>query len=557
MGRASFQMLKGCLLAVLFLGTLAFSGLAQSEPDPDAGVDQTLDGGDTAALGKFPFCQCQDYRCSTSPYRLMTVASPEGRTNELCFRVDRVGCSQANPCCKILLEMLGKIEFAVDKTCKPEYIGSYINGARNNSFFDTDYDVGKIRITPLRFNVNTVTNATICLRFQPGAACASYPRLCSNPDGVCTYATPKCDCISSFIQTTSRFRLEYARSLTTADAVTYQFNLYVERPQDCWSPGYRNGSCCNQTLVNIGLSLADSIALESLGDATLTTDKGLVMRVSKLRTFWGVQLYPNDLTQGRFYEPSLYVTNFTAGKPWTLSVPVALDASPAPRPGLWPCKASRYLPNDPLVCDIQLNGYQTVTGKPTTILSLDDYEVPNCCPEGLLRFGKEDTCCVDNLAENPYRMSYNATVKPTRNDTVFSFKLSYAGISNGPFGGALDGRTNCSVSEVDQVTLFVEPAYLNFVYRTTVDGVDVDFTRSKNAWQSWVRLINLNKVTQTLSTVSVFLSADVRADQLCTAKVAESPLCEYVLKGSYDDAAKEFMCCPRGATAVSAATCPA
>ena len=35
----------------------------------------------------------------------------------------------------------------------------------------------------------------------------------------------------------------------------------------------------------------------------------------------------------------------------------------------------------------------------------DDYETPACCPDGLIKWynANADTCCLDNLAENPYR----------------------------------------------------------------------------------------------------------------------------------------------------------
>eukprot|EP00198_Chlamydomonas_reinhardtii_P007444 XP_001696781.1 predicted protein [Chlamydomonas reinhardtii] len=546
MGRLPLRLTKGCLLAVLFLGTLAWTGRAQD--DPEAGISPILPGfeADVAALNRFPFCQCEDYRCSSSPYRLDSIDSPTGRTDELCYRINRVGCSQANPCCKMLLTSLGKVEFSVEKSCSTQYLGSWVNGVKRNSYFDTDFATGKIRVTPLGMTADSAANTTICLRFQPGATCGSYPALCGNTAGMCTYAT------------TSRFRLDYANSTVAPSTITYNFNLYVIRPQDCWAPGYRGGSCCNQTLVNIELNLAEGIQLADLGNATLTTSTGKVLRVSKQRDFWGVKLYPNDDSRGRDYTPSLFVTNFTDGKPWKLSVEVKTDAFPTPSPSQWPCGPSKYLKDDPNVCDIMLNGFQTVIGQPTTVLNATGYDVPNCCPEGIIRYKKEDNCCIDNLAENPYRLGFNATNNSTQDDTILTFKLSYAGVSSGPFGGVFDGsRTNCSVSEVDQLELFIAPETLNSVYKVTVDGQEADFTRDSNKWQSWIRAVNLHKVSKTPSLVSVFFAKDVTPDQVCTSKVATNPLCEYVLRGSYDASAQEFMCCPAGATAVAAASCPA
>lgn len=337
------------------------------------------------------------------------------------------------------------------------------------------------------------------------------------------------------------------------------------RPQDCWDPAYRYGSCCNQTLVNIGLSLLSSITPDKdIGNVTLTTDLGLEMTVSKQRTDWGIRLYPNDVTRGRNYTPSLFVTNFTEGTPWLLAVPIRVDATPQPIPGKWPCKTSAYLPHDDKVCDIMFNGYQSVAGEPTVPLGINTVGLPNCCPEGIVRLARDDSCCVDNLAENPYRLSFNGSgpVAPpvgatTSADTVFTFQVAYKGSTDINMPGVSNGtRANCSVSEVDQVMLFVAPSALDAVYKVIVDGKVVDFTRSSNSYQSWIRAINLYKVNSAPSIMSVYVAANLTAEELCPTRMSGSPLCEYVLKGAYDDAAHEFMCCPYGVAPSAGPECP-
>lgn len=44
-------------------------------------------------------------------------------------------------------------------------------------------------------------------------------------------------------------------------------------------------------------------------------------------------------------------------------------------------------------------------GDPLTVLEADVYDVPNCCPNGIIKWYSSlpDNCCVDNVAENPYR----------------------------------------------------------------------------------------------------------------------------------------------------------
>lgn len=300
----------------------------------------------------------------------------------------------------------------------------------------------------------------------------------------------------------------------------------------------------------------EGISLDMIGNSSLTTDSGKVIRMAKQRSFWGLNLYPfMEPAQGRDVIPSLYVTNFTVGKPWTLSVPVSRGAQSSPRK--WPCGPSRYLPADDHVCDIILNGFQTLPQQPTVIKNLTDYEVPACCPEGILRYGKDDACCVDNLAENPYTLAYASTNSSVADDTVFSFALNYKGAEMGDLIGSDPYRPNCSVSEVDQLELYVAPAAASLVYRVEVDGQEVDFTRGSNGYQSWVRAINLAFSSHTPSSVKLFVRDDMTAEQLCPTTASSSPLCEYVFKGAYDDTEKEFTCCPHGATAVRAATCPA
>lgn len=351
--------------------------------------------------------------------------------------------------------------------------------------------------------------------------------------------------------------------MTTATEVIYQFWLELDRESDCFQNGYKYGNCCNQTITNIAISTVDTIELTDIGNATLTTHDGIVMPVNAHRPFgfkWGVQFWPIDVSQGRAWEPSLYVTNFTVGAPWMLSIPIKLTANPRPSLRQWPCKTSRYLPTDAFVCDIQINGYQTLQNSPNTILNLNDYETPACCPEGILRFGRDDSCCVDNLADNPYHLVYDKTIDPGLRRTVFSFSLEYHGSDahHPSYGGLVDPtRPNCTVTDVDQVELYVDNQALDYIYNVDVDGHDVDWVRSSDGFQSWIRVINLHKVSKKPSILNVYVEADVQADMLCTMTVAASPLCQYVLRGSYDTFEKEFMCCPRGAMPVAQGSCPA
>lgn len=52
-------------------------------------------------------------------------------------------------------------------------------------------------------------------------------------------------------------------------------------------------------------------------------------------------------------------------------------------------------------------------------------QIPGCCPQGILRYAAPaDQCCLDVLAENPYRLAY-ATYFDTGISTTFNFDLNY------------------------------------------------------------------------------------------------------------------------------------
>lgn len=226
-------------------------------------------------------------------------------------------------------------------------------------------------------------------------------------------------------------------------------------PEDCWANGYRNGdgSCCNQTLSHIGLNLLPGFDTDMIGNATLTTDAGKVMPVIKARTFWGVNLYPFIEDYNNTITPSLFVTEFTVGQPWTLSVAIARAAVGTSRK--WPCGPSRYLPLDDNVCDVILTGFQTVPGNADEVRNFTSYEVPGCCPEGIVRYGKDDTCCVDDIAESSYSLAFNSADNSTAGESVFSFNLQYKSL-NAP--NVVPPRTDCSQAQVDQLELYLGPS---------------------------------------------------------------------------------------------------
>ena len=103
--------------------TLAFAGQAQEEANVDnvevyydnqpAGA--AADSDNTAALLTFPYCRCDDYKCSSGPYKLvptsLTPATPT--VSVMCFTFQFTGCGlAATSCCRKIMNDVSKIEFS-------------------------------------------------------------------------------------------------------------------------------------------------------------------------------------------------------------------------------------------------------------------------------------------------------------------------------------------------------------------------------------------------------------------------------------------------------------
>ena len=69
---------------------------------------------DTSALSLFPYCRCDDYRCVSSPYKLsLTQQQVTGYdTFMMCFKLVYIGCTVTTPCCSVLTNDVGKVEFS-------------------------------------------------------------------------------------------------------------------------------------------------------------------------------------------------------------------------------------------------------------------------------------------------------------------------------------------------------------------------------------------------------------------------------------------------------------
>eukprot|EP00798_Chlamydomonas_sp_ICE-L_P004426 gene4426-14558_t len=472
---------------------------------------------DVAALERFPFCACQDYRCQVSPYRLKWYSRTEQANDvQLCFRIDNAGCDARNACCQMISANLGKVEINVDKTCKGA-VGqeATINGFKKAIIFDDSQVTGSLKVTPLNFN-----------------------------------QVPKCDCISAFAIQTSRWRMAFDNAQVTGEDNVFTFSLYTVPPEECWGITYRPGSCCNQTLENVGLSLRTDVSVK---EALLTTHEGLEIPTVLEFNEWGVKIFPTSIgIRSKFWipEPTLYVTNVTA--PWTLTV--TLPADSWSNTDKFPCQLSAYTPDEPGNCDYAINGEQTVPGNPEEVLDPFVYDTPGCCPEAIMKYSYPGPCCVETLESNPYRLAYVGEQSVSNGDTILLFTMAF-----GPISGAPPDTfyADCSATDIDQILIYVDAMAIANVMDVEFDGQPVNFVKDSDETHTWLRIINLHYTASDTARVGINFNGKMTANELCTTKSdLATPMCEYTLLGQYDSQLSEYTCCPHGGAQVKGAVCP-
>jgi hypothetical protein len=65
----------------------------------------------------FPYMTCQDYVCSSGPYRLsaMPVVKQADGTSTICFALEDVGCDPDDPCCAAVRSKLHKLQLGTGR----------------------------------------------------------------------------------------------------------------------------------------------------------------------------------------------------------------------------------------------------------------------------------------------------------------------------------------------------------------------------------------------------------------------------------------------------------
>lgn len=125
---------KPCLLA-LTLAALALAAslqLGSAQPVYGDTPSPPFDPNDpdAAYLFGFPFCRCSDYRCGTTPYKMMRFSEQTlaNGNYQVCFNFQDVGCQSGNACCDSILRLMDKIEIQAGERLGRGWVGAAARG---------------------------------------------------------------------------------------------------------------------------------------------------------------------------------------------------------------------------------------------------------------------------------------------------------------------------------------------------------------------------------------------------------------------------------------------
>lgn len=113
-----------------------------------------------------------------------------------------------------------------------------------------------------------------------------------------------------------------------------------------------------------------------------------------------------------------------------------------------------------------------------------------------------------------------------------------------------------------QIHIFVNALIVPDIQTVTLNGKNASWVPEADENRAWIRILNLHYIDSEVAQVRIRVARPMNLDELCsgTPVVAESNMCEYVLRGNYDNAwngLDDWRCCPHGATPVEAMSCPA
>ncbi|PNH03603.1 hypothetical protein TSOC_010325 [Tetrabaena socialis] len=565
---------KPCLLAWSLAAVLLASSLQLGSAQATGGEEDSSppsppfdpNDPDAAYLFGFPFCRCTDYRCGTSPYKPVK-ASEEVLANgnyKVCFSFTDQGCQAGNTCCNKILQMMGKFEVMADKTCSKAITAvTFGNVSRiGSTHFDTEFAVGKVRVTNLGATRAMVRTSLLCYTLK--APCNSFDAFFQSgklgASGLFQYAifneqhdccptcinTPPnktlCDCISVF-EPNTRWRFRYRASELKGSFNYFSFNIFAVPSDQCLEVNTRPGFCCDQTLDSIEVALSGEFMnswWKLVPNFWLYDVDGSTIDSGKIST-----QHKSDF--GLIFDT--FKRNTTQVLPGQeLVLTLALNASIWNDTAAFPCGQS-HLVDEGGICDYLLGGDQTFDNK-KVISPLGDY-VPGCCPEGVyLIENPEVLCgCTDNMLESPYRLAAAAAPEPANRGTL---RYSYDISTTEAMAPEVWEESNCNNMDLDRIRLYVRaevtPATVSSIFLNGMSVLMSNVAFGNDSAQSWLEVRELGRAKPAVGTVWQLdvTVKDISPPSLCAPNALGTGGCEYVFYGKYSLRDLEYQCCAHG-----------
>eukprot|EP00198_Chlamydomonas_reinhardtii_P012326 XP_001701663.1 hypothetical protein CHLREDRAFT_166206 [Chlamydomonas reinhardtii] len=225
------NMVGAAIIAVVIMA----SGLGASAAS-DFSVSSHSGRGLLTTASGFPWCQCIDYSCACSPYKVNFESSTQsGSLTTTCFSVAYIGCDTSRACCRGMLAAVDKLTFETTAACgvKSNIANITINGKRWPSWNPYPHPSGpgtgyELKIYNLKGNNGTFPGSKICITTK--APCSSLKDLCSSsPSGDCTRGAFCCkmDFAKMELPITTECKPELRRILINNEATTsYSWGFY-------------------------------------------------------------------------------------------------------------------------------------------------------------------------------------------------------------------------------------------------------------------------------------------------------------------------------------------
>lgn len=137
-----------------------------------------------------------------------------------------------------------------------------------------------------------------------------------------------------------------------------------------------------------------------------------------------------------------------------------------------------------------------------------------------------------------------------RGSTLVTFDITSAVPNTNPAGSV-----DCSHMDLKVIRLYVDPAAAVAVQNVTVRGANVPFSVVSDVYGTALS-IQSGLPSGSFGQLALALAGAVTPQSVCSYRVGEYNVCNYVLDGLYSAATAAYQCCTQGDVAVSTVTVP-